>query len=113
MEPKGVRAFFMEIIILLALVGIGFSFYFHYKNINRFERIEFQLGTPQIKEEKILQSPNQIPKDDPNLIELTEENMFSVPPDVKVEVEGGDMVFPGDFPVVDNKPVGTYSSKVN
>lgn len=49
---------------------------------------------PFFREEK-----NQIPEQDPNEIEFSEDNPMSLPKNIKIEIEGGDSIAPPGYSV--------------
>ena len=83
----------MELIIFIlnALVLGGFGWLL-YKQVKKLSSLVKENPSP-----KVIVSPNKIDEDSSNEIEFNEERPFTIPPDVKVEVEGGDTVTPPGY----------------
>lgn len=84
----------MEVIFILATVlTLGLVFYLQYRQNLLFSKLIDKLIGLKTEQEKIIEAPNTIPKDDPNLLDLS-ESFINVPKDLKIEVEGGDSMAP-------------------
>ena len=75
---------FLIILSLLNLSAIGFNVWFTYKVKKRVDSI-FSVDLPE---------GNEATKVDNSTVELSEQNILSIPQDVKFEVEGGDENIP-------------------
>lgn len=75
---------------------MGIFTWLQYKQIGRLtEIITKGQATPVVKPHP--SAPNQVLKEDPDVIEFSEESPLNIPSDVKLEIEGGDSVVPPGF----------------
>ena len=88
--------------LLLTIVVLGVFSWLQYKQISHLTEVV----RGQKLETKVVSSPNQVVEEDANMVELKEDSPINIPPDVKIEVEGGDMTPPGYREVMTNGQAG-------
>lgn len=88
----------MVLIALLLFAGLLLAFaWFQYKQVAYLTGLIEQLLHPQMTYTK--PEKNQFNEENPNLIDLNEQNIHNIPPNVKFEIEGGDTIAPPDYEV--------------
>lgn len=83
------------ILTFLCVLGLfGFVLFLHLEAKKSTDKIHrridslFTMDTP---------TPNEASKVNDNIVDLDEQNTYNVPPDVKLDIEGGDSHVPPEF----------------